>query len=88
MPISGVVITTQPEDLDQTWQFLATCAGVEVHGANDQGNIVAVFDTRTIEEMECLLKTVNTYPLVLHTGVTYLNMEDVVDEGMDSGTSP
>ncbi|WP_310601117.1 chaperone NapD [Desulfobulbus sp.] len=89
MPISGVVITTRPEDLHQTRQFLATCAGVEVHGADGRGNIVAVFDTRTSEEMERLLKTVNACPLVLHAGITYLNMEDVIDgEGLDSGTTP
>ncbi|MCL2458489.1 MAG: chaperone NapD [Desulfobulbus sp.] len=87
MPISGVVITTRPEDLDQTQRFLAACVGVEVHGADDQGNIVAVFDTRTTGEMEHLLKTVNACPLVLHAGITYLNMEDVVDdEGLNSGT--
>ncbi|MDR2549913.1 MAG: chaperone NapD [Desulfobulbus sp.] len=89
MPISGVVITTRPEDLHQTRQFLATCAGVEVHGADDRGNIVAVFDTRTGEEMERLLKTVNACPQVLHAGITYINMEDVVvDEGLDSKATP
>jgi len=89
MPISGVVISTRPEDQHQARQFLATCAGVEVHGADDRGNIVAVFDTRTTEEMERLVKKVNACPLVLHAGITYINMEDVVDDqGLNSGTSP
>ena len=89
MPISGVVISTRPEDQRQARQFLATCAGVEVHGEDDRGNIVAVFDTRTTEEMERLVKKVNACPLVLHTGITYINMEDVVDgQGLNSGTSP
>ena len=85
MPISGVVISTRPEDLDQTRQFLAACAGVEVHGADDRGNIVAVFATNTTDEMERLVKKVNACPLVLHAGITYINMEDVVD---DQGLNP
>lgn len=86
MPISGVVVTTRPEDLPRTSRFLAACAGVEVHGADVHGNIVAVFETSTGAEMEQLLQTVNANPLVLHTGVTYLNMEDLLEgEPLASG---
>jgi len=39
--------------------------------------------------MERLVKKVNACPLVLHAGITYINMEDVVDDqGLNSGTSP
>ena len=81
MPISGVVVTTRPEDLSPASQFLASCPGVEVHGADDKGNIVAVFETNSGEEMEHLLQTVNAHPLVLHAGVTYINMEDLLEDG-------
>lgn len=81
MPISGVVVTTRPEDLPAASQFLASCPGVEVHGADEQGNIVAVLETASGEEMEHLLQTVNAHPLVLHTGLTYLNMEDLLEDG-------
>ena len=80
MPISGVVITTRPEDLSATSQFLASCPCVEVHGADEQGNIVAVLETASGEEMEHLLQTVNAHPLVLHAGVTYINMEDLLED--------
>ena len=79
MPISGVVVTTRPEDLSPASQFLASCPGVEVHGADEQGNIVAVLETASGEEMEHLLQTVNAHPLVLHAGVTYINMEDLLE---------
>lgn len=81
MPISGVVVTTRPENLSPASQFLASCPGVEVHCADDKGNIVAVLETSSGEEMEHLLQTVNAHPLVLHAGVTYLNMEDLLENG-------
>lgn len=80
MPIGGVVITVRPGDVDQAQSQLAALAGVEIHGADERGNIVAVFDTRTGEEMEQLMERVNDLPLVLHTGLTYLNMEDVLED--------
>lgn len=78
MPIGGVVITTRPDDLNAARVQLAAINGVEIHGLDDKGHIVAVLDTRTAEEMEQLVKTMNGCPLVLHVGLTYLNMEDVV----------
>ena len=79
MPISGVVLTTKPVKTVQAKTFLAGLSGVEMHGADAQGNIVAVFDTQTVEEMEQLMKQVNACPWILHAGVTYINMEDVLD---------
>jgi periplasmic nitrate reductase NapD len=85
MPIGGVVISTWPGDLETARKQLASLAGVEIHGADEQGNIVAVFDTRTSEEMERLMEAVNACPQVLHAGLTYLNMEDVLG---DAGADP
>lgn len=80
MPICGVVMTTKAVDLPLAKAFLAGLTGVELHGADAQGNIVAVFDTQTAEEMERLMERVNGCPSILHAGVTYLNMEDVLME--------
>lgn len=80
MPIGGVVIATRPTDLEEAKKQLLSLVGVEIHGADDRGNIVAVFETATNEEMERLLKTVNGCPLVLHAGLTYLNMEDPLED--------
>lgn len=77
MPIGGVVVSTRPEDLAAAREMLAACAGVEVHGADEQGHIVVVLDTRTGEEMERLMRDINRHPLVLHAGLTYLDMEDL-----------
>lgn len=78
MPIGGVVITVRLDDVDQAQRRLAELTGVDIHGADKRGNIVAVFDTRTSKEMVQLMERVNASPLVLHTGLTYLNMEDVL----------
>ena len=82
MPISGVVVTTRPEDLSPASQFLGNCPGVELHGADDRGNIVVVLETASGEAMEDLLNTINAHPLILHAGVTYLNMEDLFEDEM------
>jgi periplasmic nitrate reductase NapD len=88
MPIGGVVISTRPDDLEEARKQLANLAGVEIHGADEQGNIVAVFDARTSEEMERLMEAVNACPLVLHAGLTYLNMEDMLENsGTDSSAA-
>ncbi len=80
MPIGGVVVSTRPEHLEDVQAMLAACPGVEMHGADGQGNIVIVLDTRTGEEMEQLMRAINRHPLVLHAGLTYLNMEDVIGD--------
>lgn len=84
MPIAGIVISTHPDNVATARLQLAEFAGLEIHGSDEQGNIVAVFDTKTSEEMEQLLQRVNRCPVVLHAGVTYLNMEDVYEEGVDA----
>jgi nitrate reductase NapAB chaperone NapD len=80
MPIGGVVISIRPGDLEAAKNQLASYSGVEIHGADDQGNIVAVLDTVSSEEMERLMQFINANPLILHVGLTYLNMEDVLGE--------
>ena len=80
MPVAGAVVLIQPADLVPVKAFLATFTEVAIHGADDRGNIVVVLDTATSEEMERLIKALSTSPLVLHVGLTYLNMEDVLPD--------
>ena len=79
MPIGGVVVATRLEDVEAARAMLADCPGVEVHGADKRGNLVVVLETRTGEAMEALMRTINKHPLVLHAGLTYLNMEDLIE---------
>jgi nitrate reductase NapD len=49
---------------------------VEVHGDDEKGNIVAVLETQSSEEMEKIIDRISKDQNVLHVGLTYLNTED------------
>jgi len=76
MPIGGVVISALPREVEQVAEACGAMAGVEIHGLDDKGNIVAVLDTRTTDEMEELMRSIGRRPGVLQVGLTYLNSED------------
>jgi len=88
MPVGGVVISCKPEESDVLSAQLRSVAGLEVHGADDKGNIVAVLDTRTTDDMEALMKRVAGFEMVLHVGLTYLNAEDETDMIVSGEYSP
>ncbi len=76
MPIGGVVISCVPEKKDLVLKELEPIVEVEVHGDDDEGNIVAVLDTETSEYMEQIIDRINKDINVLTVGMTYLNTED------------
>jgi len=80
MPISGIIITSTPENLDAVLSQLKEIPGVEIHGADEKANIVAVLDTKSSEEMETIIDRINKDEKVLNVGVTYLNTEDEADQ--------
>jgi nitrate reductase NapAB chaperone NapD len=79
MPISGVVITGRQAEKAEVLQALAVFPEVEVYGDDDKGNIVAVLETGSSEEMEKLIDRIGKNRHVLHVGLTYLNTEDESD---------
>jgi nitrate reductase NapAB chaperone NapD len=76
MPISGVVITGRPTEKAEVLRSLSAISEVEVYGDDKQGNIVAVLETTSSEEMEKLINRIGKTQYVLHVGLTYLNTED------------
>lgn len=80
MPIGGVVITCRAEFKDTVLKDLEYWAELEIHGADDQGNIVAVIDSRSSEDMERLIDSINKHEHILNVGMTYLNTEDEADK--------
>lgn len=76
MPISGVVITCRSEATQSVLEALQMYQSVEIHGCDDRGNIVAVIDSKSSEEMEQLIDTINKHDDILNVGMTYLNTED------------
>ncbi|MEN8150666.1 MAG: chaperone NapD [Planctomycetota bacterium] len=78
MPIGGFVITAAPEDRGVVEGKLSGIAAVSVEGGDDQGNIIAVLDTATSDEMDDLVKTISSMDEVLTVGLAYLNAEDEI----------
>ena len=78
MPIGGFIITCDPRDLDSALESLSSFPAVEIHGTDDDGNIVVVLDTGTSDAMDDLVKTISRLPEILSVGLAYLNAEDEV----------
>lgn len=76
MPISGVVISSRQEVKQKVLDELVKIGEIEIYGDDEKGNIVAVLDTKSSEEMEKLIDRINKDENVLHVGLTYLNTED------------
>ena len=76
MPIGGVVISCTKEKTARVVKALELLTEVEVHGADENGNVVAVIDTAASEQMETIIDRINKDDDVLSVGMTYLNTED------------
>ncbi len=79
MPIGGFVITAVPEDMNAVLEQLASLDQLDIHGHDEKGNVVAVIECDTSEEMERLVKRINRFDSVLSVGLTYFNAEDEVE---------
>ncbi|WP_456387898.1 chaperone NapD [Desulfolithobacter sp.] len=80
MPIGGVVISTRPEDRDQTLETLNQMSQVEVYGADEKGNIVVVLESTSTDAMEKMMRSIEKVETVLSVGLTYLNIEDEAEK--------
>ena len=76
MPIGGVVITCRAEHKDAVLKDLEPFSALEIHGSDEKGNIVAVIDSESSEDMERLIDSINKHEHILNVGMTYLNTED------------
>ncbi|HBT97691.1 MAG TPA: hypothetical protein DEB25_08735, partial [Desulfobulbaceae bacterium] len=76
MPIAGVVISVKPEETGVARRQISAMAGVELHGEDAQGHLVAVLEAKSLAAMEKLVDSLNAMPPVLNVGLTYINNED------------
>jgi nitrate reductase NapD len=88
MPIGGVVIMCKPDRRDELLARLEGERGVEIHGADERGNIVAVLDAENTEALEKLMKRISGFETVLQVGLTYLNTEDETEKIVNGEYSP
>lgn len=84
MPIGGFVITHAPGQRDAALAHLEGIDAIEVHGTDEDGNIVAVMDTETSPEMDEIVLALQRNDLFLTVGLAYLHAEDEV-EAMERG---
>ncbi|MBW2185924.1 MAG: chaperone NapD [Deltaproteobacteria bacterium] len=84
MPIGGFIVNAQPEFVSDVAGQLNLIDDVEVHGFDDSGNIIAVIDSVTSEEMEAKVATIEKIDPVLTVGVAYLHAEDEIEK-IESG---
>lgn len=80
MPIGGFIVNAQPEFVSEVAGELNLLEDVEVHGFDDDGNIVAVIDSETSDVMEAQVKKIESLEPVLTVGVAYLHAEDEIEK--------
>jgi len=78
MNISGVVVATLPQNIEQLTSELVTIAGVEVHGANELGKLVVTVETEHEGQMADTVVAIQNISGVLSAAMIY-NHNEAID---------
>jgi nitrate reductase NapAB chaperone NapD len=79
MPISGVVITCQPDRAALLAESLAQPDQVEIHGRTADGSLVAVIEAATVDDEVQIVKRLLAVPGVLDVRLAYHHFGDEND---------
>ena len=71
MNISGVLVKAYPENLVTIEKTLATMAGIEVHGNNEDGRIVITIEQDNASSITEILVEIQDVPGVLSAAMIY-----------------
>jgi nitrate reductase NapAB chaperone NapD len=75
--VSGLCVTTRPEDLAAVERILNDRPGVEVHGSDPRtGRLVAVQECATVEDHQSGLRGIQSLPGVLTADLVVHYQED------------
>lgn len=88
MVIGGFVVQCLPGEGGNVVQVLSALQGVEVYGADEQGNIVTVAEAENTGELEKVVKGMEKVDSVLNVGMTYLNMEEEAEQIASGESTP
>ena len=77
MPVSGIVVTCLPGSAEGVALRLAAAEGVEIHGVQSDGQIVAVVESESVNGEVELVSGMLGIEGVLTVQVAYHNFEDV-----------
>ena len=76
MNISGVLVKAFPENILTIEASIASMAGVEVHGNNDDGRIVITVEDNNANNISDTLVTIQKIPGVLSAAMIYHQFEE------------
>ncbi len=85
MPVGGFVINVDPDRIEESIKKLTSFRGVEIHGSDEKGNVIAVIESSNSHEMEDMVKEIMKIETVLSVGLTYFNAEDEVEGNANQG---
>jgi nitrate reductase NapD len=76
MPVSGVVVTCRTDNAADVARRIALIKGIEVHGVQQDGRIVAVIEADTVHDEVALVTDLHEIDGVVSVQVAYHNFED------------
>jgi len=80
MPIGGFVITIDTAEKETILKKIEAYTQIEVHGTDEKGNVVAVLDTESSEEMEELTSQLQKTEGILSVGIAFFDAEDEIEK--------
>jgi nitrate reductase NapAB chaperone NapD len=81
VPIAGVVVSTYRDKAGSLEEKLHVFPGVETHGGDGRGHLIAVLEAPDREGMETLIRRLEAMDEVLNVGITFLAADtDCTDE--------
>lgn len=88
MVVGGFVVQCLPEEREDVVVALSALQGVEVYGADEQGNVVVVAEADSSGELGEIVKRMEKVNSVLNVGMTYMNMEDEAEKIASGESTP
>jgi nitrate reductase NapAB chaperone NapD len=88
MVVGGFVVQSFPEERVAAVEALSALEGVELYGADEQGNIVAVVEADSSDDLGEIVKKMEKVDAVLNVGMTYMNMEDEAEQIATGESTP
>lgn len=75
MPISSLIIRTDPQKVQMVTDYIRTFKEATVAQVHDE-NIVVITETQSQKEDKCLWESLEKYPGVIQCDLIYHNFED------------
>jgi len=79
MPVSGIVISCQPDSTEAVSTVIQNLHHVEIHHRLENGKLVAVLDTAAVDDEIAIVNDILAVDGVLDVRLAYHNFEDLQD---------